>query len=95
MKKSLIIAIILLSLVLVGCKKESVTGGVVVEEQSNECKDSDGGINKDTQGVVSVGDEDYSDECVAGLLIEYYCEGNNKQNQNIRCPNKCSSGKCT
>lgn len=81
-------------MVLLGCKDTSLTGGVVVEESLRECKDSDGGINKGVQGVVNFGDEDYSDECIAGLLIEYYCDGNNKANQNVRCFNKCDSGKC-
>ena len=79
----------------IGCKEEQVTGGVVsVDVEVESCKDSDGGINKDIQGIVTVGDEDSTDECVAGLLIEYYCDGDNKANQNIRCPNECSAGKC-
>lgn len=95
MKKLLIINLIVLCLFLVGCKKEEPTGAVVgIEEEDLSCKDSDGGINKDVQGVVTIGDEDYADNCVAGLLIEYYCDGDNKANQNIRCPNKCSGGKC-
>lgn len=94
MKRLLITGLIVLSLVLVSCKKTSIEGGVVVEEIVEGCKDSDGGINKDVQGVVGVGDKDYSDECVAGLLIEYYCDGNNKANQNIRCADKCRDGKC-
>jgi len=95
MKKLLVISLLILSLVLVGCKKEAITGGVVIEQETQECKDSDNGINQETQGVVTVGDEDYTDDCIAGLLIEYFCEGDQKVNQNLRCPNKCSNGKCT
>lgn len=103
MKKLLVIALIALSFVFVGCnwKNTSVTGGaVVVDKVIERCEDSDGGVNTDVQGVVTIGDEDYTDECiegvsVEGLLREYYCEGNNKANQNIeRCPSKCSNGKC-
>ena len=94
MKKLLLISLLILSLVLVGCKEEPVTGAVVVEQETQKCKDSDNGINTEIQGVVTVGDEDYADDCIAGLLIEYFCEGNQKVNQNLRCTNKCSSGKC-
>ncbi len=92
MKKLLVIGFIILSLVLVGCKKQEITGNVVAVQVG--CQDTDGGIEKATQGVVTLGDEDYTDDCVAGLLIEYYCDGGQVANQNIRCPNKCSGGKC-
>ena len=91
MNKLLVIGLIVLSLVLIGCKNEDVTGAVVLQEG---CQDSDGGINKGTQGVVTLEDEDYSDDCVAGILIEYYCDGDNVANQNIRCKDKCNGGKC-
>lgn len=95
MKKLLIIALIALSFVFVGCKEQSITGGAVaVDKVIERCKDSDGGIDKDVKGIVSVGGEDYSDACVAGLLIEHYCDGDDVANQNLRCPNECSNGKC-
>jgi len=95
MRKLLIISLIALSLVLVGCKNTSVTGGAVaIDKMIEGCKDSDGGIDKNIKGIVSAGDEDYADSCVAGLLIEYYCDGDKIVNQNMRCPNKCRNGKC-
>ncbi len=94
MKKLLITSLIILSLVLVGCKDTEVTGGVVIEEEIEICKDSDQGINPVVKGMLSVGDIDYVDVCLSGILIEYYCDGNNKANQNVRCENKCYNGKC-
>jgi len=93
MKIFILTLLIIFSLVLIGCSEESITSDAVVDLVIG-CEDSDGGLNKDVQGVVTVGDEDYSDECVMGLLIEYYCNNGNKANQNIRCENKCSGGKC-
>ena len=94
MKKLLIVSLVILSLVLVGCGDNSITGGAVAGGLNAICADSDGGIDKETKGIVSVGEERYADSCVAGLLIEYSCEGNKVTNQNIRCDNKCSNGKC-
>ena len=96
MKKILIISLIALSLILVGCNKEEITGGVVgiSVEKEEACEDTDGGIDPDVKGILHVGDMGYADACVSGILIEYYCDGNNKANQNIRCPNKCYNGKC-
>jgi hypothetical protein len=93
MKRFILTVLIISSLVLIGCREESISGSTVVDVVIG-CEDSDGGLNKDVKGVVTVGDEEYSDECVAGLLIEYYCDNGNKANQNVRCENKCSGGKC-
>lgn len=93
--KKLLISLIVLTLFLVGCKNKGITGSAAADVIAEPtCKDSDGGIDKEVQGVVTIGDKDYSDECIAGLLIEYYCDGDNLANQNIRCPNECSNGKC-
>ena len=95
MNKLLVISLVVLSLILAGCSKGTPTGNVVaVDSVIKACQDSDNGINKDTKGIVSVGDEIYSDSCVSGLLVEYYCDEGNKANQNIRCANGCSNGKC-
>ncbi len=94
MKKLLIIGLIVLSLVLAGCKSTEVTGGAVGVDTATECKDSDGGIDKGIKGIISVGDETHADSCVAGILIEYYCDGDKIVNQNMRCADICSNGKC-
>ncbi|MBW2989369.1 hypothetical protein KY358_03565 [Candidatus Woesearchaeota archaeon] len=99
-KKMLVLGLIVLSFVLAGCKKATITGNAVIEEPAAEkmtekCKDSDGGINKMAKGVVRVDGKEYRDECVAGLLIEYYCEGDNVVNQNMRCTDGCSGGRCS
>jgi len=93
MKKLLLISLMVLSLVLVGCKDESMDSGAAVVEVEG-CEDSDGGIDKSIKGEVSVDDEVYTDQCVAGLVIEYYCDGGKAVNQNMRCSNECSNGKC-
>lgn len=89
------ICLIVLGLVLAGCKDMQITGGAVaVDRAIDGCKDSDGGVNKEVKGMVSAGEDIYADSCVGGLLIEYYCDGDNKANQNVRCENKCMDGKC-
>ena len=81
-----------MSLFLIGCKSNQITGEAIAEE-TPLCVDTDGGITKEVQGVVTVDDNDYEDQCANGILIEYYCDGNNKANQNIKCPG-CTNGKC-
>ena len=102
MKKKLAWALVVLALFLIGCKDASITGGAVavdkaIKEKADSaasCTDSDGGIDTASKGIVTVGSERFYDTCLNGLLLEYYCDGNNKANQNIRCPNKCDGGKC-
>ena len=102
MKKLLAISLIVLALVLIGCKNKSITGGAVAvdkidpaaDQSTGTCKDSDQGIDTDIKCVVTVGDAKYYDTCLGGLLVEYYCDGDNQANQNIRCENECDGGKC-
>jgi len=78
----------------------SETTVTITDASGNSCTDSDGGITKETAGKVTgnLDGEEYTiyDKCMAGLLIEYYCEGNSYQNQNLRCPEgtKCAGGAC-
>lgn len=78
----------------------SETTVTITEQAAVGCSDSDGGLTKETAGKVSgVKDgEEYTvyDRCIAGLLVEYYCEGDSYQNQNLRCPEgtECLSGAC-
>lgn len=89
MKKAVLISLVLLAFVITGCgQKETkdVTGKAVLEQ----CIDTDGGNNIEEKGSAN----GLSDKCVAGLLIEYYCENNQVVNQNLRCPDKCVDGAC-
>jgi len=86
MKKAIIISLVLMAFVITGCGQEEVTGKVVLEQ----CTDSDGGNNINEKGTTN----EFSDKCVAGLLIEYYCEDGKAVNQNHRCPDKCVDGAC-
>lgn len=80
----------------------SVTIPENLPEQKSDggCTDSDGGLTKETAGKVTgvLNGEEYTvyDRCIAGLLIEYFCEGNTYQNQNLRCPEgtRCVGGAC-
>lgn len=99
MKKLLIVGFVALALLLASCaKKQELTGAVVgvAGELPAEtlCKDSDNGKNSTIKGILSIGEDSYADSCIGGLLVEYYCDGNTKSNQNIRCPNKCLNGQC-
>jgi hypothetical protein len=83
-------------------KDVAETVGVIEEQQEPDggCSDSDGGITKETAGKVTgtLNGEEYIiyDKCIAGLLVEYFCENNKNVNQNFRCPEdtKCAGGAC-
>lgn len=90
MKKAVLISLVLLAFVLAGCQsQEDVTGNVVQEVA--KCTDTDNGNNINEKGTVN---GELTDKCVAGLLIEYYCQGDVPVNQNHRCPDKCVDGAC-
>ncbi len=95
MKKLFIISLLVFSLVLAGCKEDVVTGKAVVDFEIGTCEDSDGGIDKSNKGTVSVEGESFTDQCIAGLIIEYYCDNGKALNQNMRCSNGCRDGRCT
>ncbi|HLC96705.1 MAG TPA: hypothetical protein VJH97_05270 [Candidatus Nanoarchaeia archaeon] len=85
----LLLAGMVLVLFLFGCKTE-VTGNVIAET----CTETDAGLDKLNVGTTSTEDVDKTDRCIAGLLVEYYCEDGKITNQNIRCEGSCSVGKC-
>lgn len=86
-------------LTVAGGQQVSAQTTVTIQDLRGSCVDSDDGITVDRAGKVSgvLDGEEYTiyDECIAGLLVEYYCEDNNYGNQNIRCPEECSGGACT
>ena len=100
-----IIFAVILVLFITGCKG-SITGGTVddteeilaEETAEDSCRDTDNGIDKENRGTVSgfIDGEKYEmqDKCIAGLLIEYYCENSKPLNQNFRCEDKCLNGAC-
>jgi len=55
------------------------------------CSDSDKGMDTAEDGTVTGIDEEgyeysYRDKCVGGyILVEYYCDGDQHQNKNIKC----------
>ena len=93
MKKLLIFSLMVLGLFLAGCKDASMDSGAAVIELDS-CEDSDGGMDKNVEGTVSVDGKEFDDQCVAGLVIEYYCDNGKAANQNMRCDNECISGRC-
>jgi len=99
MDKRVLIICAFLSIMVCGCGSSSITGGAVLDEPELEdvveaCTDSDNGVNINMQGKVYFESEGYADECVGGILVEYYCEDQKVANQNIRCENECVRGKC-
>ena len=78
----------------------SETTVTITDPSGNSCTDSDEGLTKETAGKVTgtLDGKEYIvyDRCMAGLLIEYYCEGSVYTNQNLRCPQEteCLSGAC-
>lgn len=79
-----------------------MTGKVAQQVGEFSCADSDGGVAAEKAGKVtglSNGEEYvYYDKCYppSPILVEYYCEGNEFKNQNVRCPSgtKCLGGLC-
>ncbi len=91
MKKAILIGFVILAFVLTGCSQsqEDVTGSVVQEVA--RCTDTDKGNNIKEKGTVN---GELTDQCAAGILIEYYCKDGKPVNQNQRCPDKCVDGAC-
>jgi len=89
MKNTLLIGIAVLAVVLAGCNKTEVTGDAVVDLE--QCTDTDKGNDITQKGAVN---GEFTDRCVAGILIEYYCEDKKPVNQNYKCQNKCVDGAC-
>lgn len=59
------------------------------------CTDSDGGLNYTMTGTVEKGGSQYQDYCAgAGLLLEYYCDGNTVRSQTYDCHGPCGDGRC-
>ena len=58
------------------------------------CSDTDGGIDQYTQGTVVSFGASYTDRCVLGNLLEYYCEKGLVKSSNIICIAGCFRGKC-
>ena len=63
------------------------------------CSDSDGGLKIETKGTVNATlangtNLNLTDECMMGVLVEYYCKENAAVNKNTRCANKCVNGTC-
>ena len=100
------IVLVVFLLFIVGCSKSNeITGNVVKEvevetvESKASCSDGDGGVDKaekaSVTGVSADGEDfEYTDRCISGLLIEYYCEDSKPVNQNLRCSNECKNGAC-
>ena len=89
MKKAILIGLVLLAFIVSGCGKTNVTGKAVAG--IGQCTDTDNGNNINEKGTVN---GELTDKCIAGLLIEYYCQDGKPVNQNHRCPGKCVDGAC-
>ena len=62
---------------------------------SATCTDSDGGLNYYVKGVLSVGDNTYSDVCAdSNFVKEYFCDNPPSYYDNYYCPNGCLNGAC-
>ena len=71
-----------------------------IKTDSVYCADTDGGKDETVRGIISgvkQNGEVYRemDECLGGILLEYYCEDNKVMSENIRCANQCYFGGCS
>jgi len=105
--KTVVIAVVIILVAMVAVKKlgfssegfSSITGAIFGGTYGEECRDSDNGIKESKKGFVSGTDDDKryfrnDDECMAGILVEYYCEDNKVLSKNIRCDDSCENGRC-
>ncbi len=84
-----------------GCTGNACTGGSVIVD---ECRDDDGGLNYFTYGVVTMGEEAYTDKCIilqgmSVLVREYICDKTDdnpvKVAENVyQCPEGCENSAC-
>ena len=99
------ILFVLIMVLLFGCQQKAtdeITGQVVRDTtekpMATSCLDSDGGLTPETYGTVTgvIDDKEFKkvDRCLSGLLVEYYCDGTEAVNQNVRCEGSCINGEC-
>lgn len=61
---------------------------------SEECADSDNGLNTDTKGLVSYKGVVHVDYCEGEKIMENYCDDGKKGTLEITCINGCDNGRC-
>ncbi|MFC1685517.1 hypothetical protein ACFLZZ_00675 [Nanoarchaeota archaeon] len=61
------------------------------------CRDTDGGKDYDSIGVITYNGDKYKDYCYEDdvALQEYYCEGTELKEELYRCSDSCTGGECT
>ena len=69
---------------------------VFISAVSQICTDSDGGINYDVKGTVTVGGQVWEDSCQSSSVVnENFCNTNNLKETTVStCLNGCSNGAC-
>jgi hypothetical protein len=60
-----------------------------------DCIDSDGGIDYDTKGTATKGQDTGTDSCDGDVLTEYYCSGNQIVPTTKTCDYGCQNGACS
>jgi len=93
---------------LVAMNFSSISGMPIVADSSNRgsgmqpiCTDSDGGMNVNTRGVVSVTDSrgrlsTFEDSCTgSNVLSEFICSNNQAVSRSYTCTASCNSGVCS
>lgn len=82
------------------CNQECVYTGDNLCPSSQNCTDSDGGLDYETYGFtivhqVTMGTRKYTDFCLGdNVLVETFCEGNLYKSIEYACPNGCIDGVC-
>jgi len=73
----------------------SCENGACLNESSENCTDSDGGLEYYTYGSVVDADDNFSDSCQNSTsLVEGYCYGISAYNTTYDCPYGCANGTC-
>ncbi len=90
MKKDITFLIaLMLTLVSFFAAQEQLTGRV-----TNDCTDTDDGLEYAVKGTVTVDNEELTDSCQENAVVEYYCSQNQARIKVYACPNGCAEGAC-
>ncbi len=65
------------------------------EEESEYCRDSDGGLNYFKKGRIIIHEDiEKEDSCEGDEVVEEFCEGGVEASKKYKCPTGCEDGAC-
>jgi len=100
MDSKVVAIIIIIVVILLALLFNKISGNAIFGSKPGTCYDDDvnyaypDGLNYNTRGKAIVQDSEFRDYCnTAGMLVEYYCDGNQLKTAEYGCASGCASGK--